>query len=108
MATETYVVTSGKPTITKDQDADLDYSWDWSPYLKSLADTIAGVEFEVTEPGGDTTLVTHDPGFNPQQAVIWLSQGAVGKTYQVTCRITTANTPPRIDDRSIWVKVVQK
>jgi hypothetical protein len=106
--TDTYVTTSGKPTITKDADADLDYTWDWSPYLKSLNDTIAAVEFEVSEPGGDTALVSHDPGFNSAQTVIWLSGGVVGKTYQITCRITTTNDPPRVDDRSIYVKITQK
>jgi hypothetical protein len=108
MATETYVVTGGRPTINKDANADLDYSWDWTPYLTSLGDTLASVEFEVTEPGGDMMLDMHDPGFNGMQATVWLAEGTVGKTYQITCRITTSNLPPRTDDRSIWVKVVQK
>jgi beta-lactamase regulating signal transducer with metallopeptidase domain len=108
IAVDTYTNQGGKWYINKDPNADLDYSWDWTKYLAGVTDTIATVAFSVTEPGNDTSLTTHNPGFSGPLAVVWLTGGLVGKTYQVTCRITSAHSPARIDDRSIYVKVVQK
>lgn len=101
---------SGKYKIQKDPSADLDYKRNWEPWLTQCADTIAQVEHLVEEDDGTPTLdmTLHDSGFSGARTVVWLRGGIIGKTYRVTCRITTNNVPPRIDDRSIFVKVTQR
>ena len=106
---DTYVTALGKSTILKDPQAKLDYSFEWAPWLTNVADTIASVEHEVTVEAGDLTpVVASDSSFQGTKTVVWLSGGTVGKTYRVTSRITTTNSIARIDDRSIFVKVVQR
>lgn len=104
MATiDTYTISGEKATIVKDPEADLDYSWNWSAYLAKVGDSLASVQFIIE--GEDTLLTQHDAGFAGSLAIVWLAGGTAGKTYRVTCRITTTNVPSRRDDRSIFVKV---
>lgn len=107
MATiDTYVTVGGKSTITKDPQADLDYTWNWAPYLAGISDSIATVQFVIEGP--DNAMTQHDAGFSGALAVVWLAGGTVGNTYRVTCRITTTHSPQRVDDRSIFVKVTPR
>jgi hypothetical protein len=86
-------------SFTKDPDATLDYTIDWSLWLGT--DTISTAVWTVptgitkTAESHTTTLTT-----------IWLSGGTVDAEYQVTCRITTAGG--RIDDRTITIDVHQR
>ena len=86
----------------KDPDATLDYSWDWSQWLQN-GETIASAQIiaDVGITVGSTTT-------GVATVVAWLSGGTVGQTYTVTCRVTTSNTPARIDDWSIYVNIRQK
>ena len=80
-------------SIYKDPDAVLDYSFDWSQWLESgeIIESHA-----VTVPAG----ITKDSDTESSGKVtVWLSGGAVGKTYPVICRITTDSG--RTDERSI-------
>lgn len=106
-ATDTYVVKSnGKAVIPKDPNATLDYAFVWSEYLLNITDTIATAEFIV-----DPSLVIEQQNNDTETATVWLS-GGVAPTYplanelRVTCRITT--TEGRIDDRSIFLKIVER
>lgn len=104
MATiDTYTYAGDKATIVKDPQADLDYSWDWSAYLAAVGDNIATVQFVIEGP--DSAMTQHDAGFAGSVALVWLAGGTAGNVYRVTCRITTTHVPPRVDDRSIFVKV---
>lgn len=104
MATETYVVKAGKPEIEKDPNAVLDYAFDWTGWLAVVGDTIADVLF-IPDPA--LTLVSFS--FDANTATAFISGGVVGDKLSLTCRITTNNTPtPRVDDRTIWIKIVQK
>lgn len=104
MATiDTYTYSGEKATIVKDPQADLDYTWNWNAYLAALGDELASVQFIIE--GDDNALTQHNAGFAGRVAVVWLAGGTPLKTYRVTCRITTTNTPPRVDDRSIFVKI---
>lgn len=85
--------------ITKDPDATLDYTLDWSTWLG--ADTIASVAW--TLPSG-ITLETQSN--TTTTATAWISGGSAGVTYRVTCRITTAGS--RIDDRSFRLNVAER
>jgi hypothetical protein len=97
---ETYEISnSGRATITKDPDAVLDYSWDWTDWLADVADTIASHEITVSG-------VTLNSSSNDGQIVTAvLSGGTLGQTAQAQCRITTASSPARIEDRTIFLKI---
>ncbi len=102
MATETYVTSGGKPTINKDPDATLDYSFDWTPWLKGVSDSIENASFTF-----DETLTKTREAFDDMTATVWLSGGIAGNTpLRVTCRIVTMGG--RTDERSIFLKIVER
>lgn len=81
-----------------DPDAILDYRWDWTAWLAD-GETISSVDWIV--PDGitkDDTRSTHDA----TTATIWLSGATLGKSYNITCRITTSQD--RTDDRTITLR----
>lgn len=89
------------PTIDKDPDAVLDYSFDWNPWLQPLGDTIVSHQF-LAEGG----LVIDSSANDSTTATAWVSGGTTGKTERLTCRITTADG--RTDDRSVFLKVLER
>lgn len=113
MATSTapvngFKTTGKKSTIEKDPQAILDYKMNWSDYLTDPVDSIASVLYVLTDPPDSSLSIVTSEAASPYTTV-WLSGGTLGTTYTVTARITTANTPtPRVDDRSFYVKIVQK
>lgn len=104
---DTYVLKGKRWVIEKDPNAQLDYAFDWARYLADLGDEIQSVEWVV-----DPSLTVESSGFDATTATVWLSGGTAteeGGYLRVTCRITTTNTPiPRIDDRSIYLKIVER
>ena len=85
-------------TYTKDPDAVLDYSVDWTLWL--AGDQIATSQW-ILEP--DTDLVAAADTNTTTKATVWLSGGVAGTTYLATNRIVTVGG--RTDDRTISVKV---
>jgi hypothetical protein len=76
----------------KDPDAVLDYQWDWAAWL--AGDTISS--HTITAAAG----LTVDSSSHTATAVTaWLSGGAEGVAYPVTCHIVTA--AGREDDRTL-------
>lgn len=103
-----YKVSGKKSIIEKDPQAVLDYRMNWTEYLTDPVDTIASVEYVLTDPPDSSLTIVSDEAASPYTTV-WLSGGTLGTTYTVTARITTASTPTaRVDDRSFYVKIVQK
>ena len=84
-------------TFTKDPNAVLDYAIDWSKWLS--ADQIQASVWSVSDPALEAASETN----TATQATIWLSGGAVGQSYTVTNRITTAGG--RTDERSFVIQV---
>lgn len=88
-------------SILKDPNADLPYAIDWTEWLGE-ADidestwTISGTGLEQD----DDEIVSAG-----KVTQVWLSGGTVGTKYTVTNRITTDETPPRVDDRSFYVQI---
>lgn len=85
-------------TFTKDPDAVLDYSVDWTAWLGG--DEIDSSEWLLEqcaqiEVASDSKTAT--------KTAVWLRGGNAGATYLVTNRIVTAGG--RTDDRTISVKV---
>ena|SRR6188768_943265 len=109
---DTYVVSeSGKATILKDPNATLDYPFNWTAWLDDVSDALATKT--VTTPtldseGQATTLVVVDSNIVGKKVVAIISGGTPGKTYPVTCHVVTAATPPREDDRTIYIKIKER
>lgn len=87
---------------TKDPDAVLDYSVNWSAWLGD--DTIVTSTWIVTGP--DALLVVDSDSKSTTATTVWLSGGTLYRTYTATNRVTTA--AGRVDDRSITFKIEQK
>lgn len=91
-------------TIKKDTEARLFYTFDWSEWLPT-GDTIASVLYSIQARVNDPDpLLNRSNGIQTgTRTYIELSDGQEGKTYTVTCKITTANG--LIDRRNFRVKV---
>ena len=85
-------------TFTKDPDAVLDYSVEWSAWL--AGDEISSSAW-LLEQGAAIEQVTD--AHTATKTTIWLRGGDAGTTYLVTNRIVTVGG--RTDDRTISVKV---
>jgi len=84
----------------KDPSAVLDWMFDWSDWLAS-GETIT--DHTITADTGITVdSSTEDAG----KVTVWLSGGTAGINYKVACLITTS--AGRTDERTIWIKVVER
>lgn len=88
------------PTYTKDPDATLKYTFDWSDWLDtgetiSSANITADAGITIDSQSNDTTT-----------ADATLSGGTVGESYGVTCRVTTNGG--QTDDRSITITIAER
>lgn len=87
-------------TFTKDPDATLDYSIDWSAWLDS--DVITASAWTLPPELSEAKTST----FTDSVATVWLAGGEVGETYEVRNRITTVLG--RIDDRTLQITIAQR
>ena len=92
----------------KDPSAVLDYVFDWTEWL-ATGETIA-VD---SETGEKLITITADTGITVDswtesdgKIIVWLSGGTAGENYKVACLITTS--AGRTDERTIWIKVVER
>ena len=84
----------------KDPSAVLDYMFDWTEWL-ATGETIT--DHTITADTGITVdSSTEDDG----KVTVWLSGGTAGINYKVACLITTS--AGRTDERTIWIKVVER
>ena len=84
----------------KDPSAVLDYEFDWTRWL-ATGETIDN--YTITADTGITVdSSTEDAG----KVIVWLSGGTAGINYKVACKITTS--AGRTDERTIWIKVVDR
>jgi len=86
----------------KDPDSDKDYAFDWSEWLET-GDSI--LSYTLTTDDG---ITVHDDSLNDDgdKITFWVSSGVAGKSYQVSCKITTAQG--RTDERTIEFKIIQE
>src|SRR5690606_26427558 len=88
--------------ILKDPDAETVYAWDWSDWLGSA--TVLSHEILIVGP--DMALeYDHDSIVDGTTVRARLKGGTLGRTYTVTCRITTNEAPSQTDDRSVLVAI---
>ena len=94
----------GIPVIDKSPVAVLDYPIDWA-LLEWLEPGETIVSQTVTaDPGITVNAVNPLPSGAATLIQIWLSGGAVGTTYTVTCQITTS--AGRTDERSFRLNCI--
>jgi hypothetical protein len=86
----------------KDPSAVLDFNLNWSDWLTGAEEIVASTW---TSPDG---LTIDTSSYTSSLAVVWLSGGTNGRTYRVVNRITTNNSPARIEERTITVQVVER
>lgn len=86
-------------TFTKDPQAVLDYTLDWTRWL--AGDQVATSEWLL--PTGLTKMADTKTA---SSATVWLSGGTAGQSYTVTNRITT--TGGRTEDRSFTIRVEER
>jgi hypothetical protein len=91
--------------ISKDVEAQLIYTFDWSQWLDG-GDSLAQVEYNVAARRNDPTPITiEDEGIaaNNTKTYVELSGGQIDKVYIVTAKVTTTNG--LIDRRNFRVQV---
>lgn len=84
--------------FTKDPDARLDFSVDWTAWLDG--DTIVASEWTPVGLTVDTPIVAAG------KTTAWVSGGLPGSTHRLTNRITTSTG--RIDDRTLLIRVLER
>jgi hypothetical protein len=90
-------------TIPKDPDADLPYDFDWSEWLG--ADATIATEYVVAATG---LTVESSTIVDDTKVRVRLTGGTAGTSYSLRCRVTTNETPPRIDDRTVNIRVKER
>lgn len=92
----------GRPHGRKDPDSRLDFTFDWTDWLGT--DAIVSIA-----PAVDVgTATIFSSAHNGKIATVWLTGGTLGEVLQLRCRITTANTPARIEDRTMFLRVASR
>jgi hypothetical protein len=98
-----FEVTNTGLQITKDTEAQLTYTFDWSSWLEG-DDAIATAEYTVAARRNDPTpIVIENEGIDGDNTYVELSGGQADKTYVVTCKVTTSDG--LIDRRAFRVNV---
>lgn len=97
-------------TITKDPSANLVYTWDFTSWLVSPAQVTSKTITVSTISGDAAPLVSDNESVVSGGLLVRhrLTGGTVGKTYTVTCRPLTNETPAQTDDFSIRVTIRQQ
>jgi len=96
-------------TLKKDPDATLDYTIDFGGWLETT-ETITNAAWSrspasITIGGGGYAPTVSADG---KRCTVWLQAGTAGVKYTITVRVTTSNSPARIDDRSFYVQVEER
>jgi hypothetical protein len=99
--------------IVKDPFADLDYSMDWTAWLTG-AETIASSAWAITPLAINlpVALTQHTAGIDVANkiATVWLAGGSprLNDAYFATNSIVTNSTPPRSEERTVRVTMMQR
>ena len=84
----------------KDPSAVLDYVFDWTEWL-ATGETIT--DHTIT---ADTGITVDSSTELDGKVTVWLSGGTAGVNYKVACLVETS--AGRTDERTIWIKVVER
>lgn len=86
----------------KDPDSTVDYGFDWSDWL-ATGETIASSSWTI--PAG---LTNESDAFTDTTTAVFISGGVVDEVYTITNTITTNNSTPRVEDRSVNIRIKEK
>ena len=101
-----FEVTNSGLVISKDTEANLNYTFDWNTWLET-GDGIIAVEYSVAARRNDPTpIIIESSGISANNTYVELSGGQADKTYIVTCKVTTANS--LVDRRAFRVNVTDR
>ena len=93
-------------TIEKDTEAVLFYTFNWAEWLPN-GDSLASTQYTIAARSNDPDpLEIESQGVSAATTFVELSNGQEGKTYTVTCRITTTNG--LIDRRNFRVRILAR
>lgn len=96
----------GRWWIPKDPDAVLDYSVDWTKWLATVDDLIASFS---TVLDGATELTVDQEVLDGNKTHAYVSGGITPDSMQsLTFRIVTLSTPPRVEDRTVYLKITER
>lgn len=98
-----YLDAKGRTAINHDPGATLDYTFDWTEFLASSGDAVAGASATCS---GAT--VVGSPVVSGQKVTVWVSGGTAGTTATLTVTITTDSSPARIEPVSVQLKITPK
>ena len=106
-----------KTNFDMDDDAKLDYPFDWrglSHGVEGADSDWLGEDEQITDaeitiyPTGELALV-QAVTISDGRVEVWLQGGVAGNSYKVSCKITTNNTPvARVDERTIQIHVKER
>lgn len=88
--------------FTKDPAERLDYTWDWTPWLAEIGDTIS----EATVVPTEGLTVVGEPTVDGALVTQRVEGGVLGDFSVVTCQITTASG--LIAERSIHLTIADR
>jgi hypothetical protein len=98
---------NGTYQILKDPDAVLDYTFDFTDWLDLVSDTINTAVCSIVD-APTTGGAVNSSAIVGKKVVAWVSGGTPGKKIALRCRITTNNSPARVDDRTVYLKVKER
>lgn len=92
------------PSSEKDPDATIDIPFDWTAWLNDIGEAnLSDAVFLLS--GG---LQNAGSGGDEKKATVFVSGGTPGAQASITCRITTATIPARIDDRTVYLTIKEQ
>ena len=101
-----FIVTSQGLQVEKDTEAQLVYTLDWVDWLPT-GDSLSTADWTIAARANDPDpLVIVSSGISGTQTYVELDEGQEGKSYVVSCKITT--TDGAIDRRFFRVKVLAR
>jgi len=103
---------STSPILESKDPSDIkDYDIDLADVLTGESETaIASATWGVSSPAGLTVLTAapHAAYISGTKAVVWVSGGTHGVTYELTCMLVTAGATPRTHQRTIVIPCVNR
>lgn len=92
------------PVGSKDPQSTIDIPFDWTNWLADIGGaSLSAVDFILS-----AGLVSAAGIPSAVGGTLFVSGGVVGANYSITCRITTATTPPRTEDRTVVLQVKEQ
>lgn len=95
---------NNSPVGSKDPNSTIDIHFDWTSWLEDIGGAeLSAVDFILSPELVSVAGVPSETG-----GTVFVSGGSTGQNMSITCRITTATTPPRIEDRTVVLQIKEQ